>query len=171
MVFAGIAAALAAAVANAFAVVFQAAEARRAPATEVMRAALLVRLAHRRAWLLGSSLLVLAGVLQVLALGLAPITLVQPTLSTSLLVLLVIVRRRLPDRVGATEVAGALAIVVGLIVIVLAGPHHTAPAASSERLTPPLATVGGAALLAFAAGRVHTPASLSLAAGAALAYA
>jgi drug/metabolite transporter (DMT)-like permease len=171
MVFAGIAAALAAAVANAFAVVLQAAEARRAPADEAMRAALLVRLAHRRSWLLGTGLLVVAGALQVLALGLAPITLVQPTLSTSLLVLLVIARRRLPDRIGSPEVAGALAIVFGLIVVVLAGPHHTSQTVSSGRLIAPLATVGGAALLAFAAGRVHTGAALSLAAGAALAYA
>jgi hypothetical protein len=47
--------------------------------------------------------MVVAWPLQILALGLAPITVVQPTLATSLLVLLAVARIRLGERIGRAE--------------------------------------------------------------------
>jgi drug/metabolite transporter (DMT)-like permease len=167
---AGIAVALAAAMTNAWAIVLQASETRRTPAAEGMRVALLRGLARRSRWRLGAGLLALAGALQVLALALAPITLVQPALSTSLLVLLALTRARLGDRVGALELTGALAIGVGLALVVVAGPHHTSTAGAGGRSVAPLATVGVAALIAFAVGRARPHVAVWLTVGAALAY-
>src|SRR6516225_9204314 len=109
----GVALALAASVANAFAVVLQAAEARRAPDSDSARPALFVWLARRPRWLAGTSLMVLAWPLQILALAKAPITVVQPMLATSPLVLLVVARLKLRERVGRVEALAAVAIVTG----------------------------------------------------------
>jgi hypothetical protein len=68
MTVAGILVALAASVANAFAVVLQAAEDRRTPLSEGAHASLLVRLVHRPRWLAGTALMALAWPLQILGL-------------------------------------------------------------------------------------------------------
>ena len=167
----GVVAALAAAVANAFAVVLQAAEARRSPASEAARAALLVRLAHRRRWLAGIGLMVLAWPLQIVALALAPITVVQPALATTTLVLLAIAQLRLGERIGAREVLGALAIAAGITAVVLAAPRHIARDAPATRLLTALLVVGIAAVAAYALGRIHARTQLTLVVGAGLAYA
>ena len=167
----GVVAALAAAVANAFAVVLQAAEARRSPASEAARAALLVRLAHRPRWLAGIGLMVLAWPLQIVALALAPITVVQPALATTTLVLLVIAKLRLGERIGAREVLGALAIAAGITAVVLAAPRHIARDAPATRLLVPLLVVGIAAVAAYTLGRIQTRTQLTLVVGAGLAYA
>lgn len=60
MIVAGIAVALAAAVANAFAMVLQAAEDREAPLSKGGRISLLIALAHRRRWIAGTALMVIA---------------------------------------------------------------------------------------------------------------
>lgn len=170
----GIGAALAAALANAFAVVLQAVEARRSPDEEAMRASLLLDLARRRRWLAGTGLLLAAWALQVFALSLAPIAIVQPTLSTSSLVLLAIARVRLGERVGRHEALAAIILVGGLAAIVWATPRHSASThaqALSPSLLAPLAVVGGAALLAYLVGRWHQRVRLLLVLGAGLAYA
>ena len=137
-----------AAVANAFAIVLQASEARQTPAAHRARASLLVLLARRRRWLAGVALLVIAWPLQVLALTFAPITIVQPTLASTQLVLLAVARYRLRERIGALELLGALAIVAGVA-----------------------AVVGAAAVLAYALGRFRARGDLMLVLGAGLAYA
>jgi hypothetical protein len=71
MIAAGIAASLAAAVANAFALVLQAAEDRQAPLSKGGRISLLIGLAHRARWIAGTALMVVAWPLQVLANALA----------------------------------------------------------------------------------------------------
>lgn len=163
--------ALAAAVANAFAVVLQAAEARQSPAAEGGRLSLLVRLAHRPRWLAGTGLLVLAWPLQILALGLAPITVVQPTLSASQLVLLGIARVQLGERVGRLEILGALAIVVGVSAVVAAAPRHSIRDPAAGRVAVPLVVVGVAAIGAYLLFRLQPRARLSVVIGAGLAYA
>jgi drug/metabolite transporter (DMT)-like permease len=168
----GIIVALAAAVANAFALVLQAAEDRRSPLGEGGRMSLLLRLAHRPRWLAGTGLMVLAWPLQVLALALAPITVVQPMLSTTQLVLLCVARLRLREQVGRLEALGALAIVVGVGTVVWAAPrqslhHHVGPG----RLAGPLAVVGGLAVGAYLFGRLRPTIPLALVIGAGLSYA
>lgn len=163
--------ALAAAVANAFAVVFQAAEARESPVAEGGRLSLLVRLARRPRWLVGTGLLVVAWPLQILALGLAPITVVQPTLSASQLVLLGIARVQLGERVGRLETLGALAIVLGVSAVVAAAPRHSIRDPAAGRVAVPLVVVGVAAIGAYLLFRLQPRARLSVVIGAGLAYA
>jgi len=163
--------ALAAATANAFAVVLQAAEARRTPVSEAARGALLVRLAHRRRWLAGTGLLIVAWPLQILALALAPITAVQPTLATTTLVLLAIAKLRLRESIGPIEMLGALAIVAGVTAVVWAAPRHTTQDPAAARVAAPLIVVGLAAVLTYALARIRGRVQLTLVVGAGLAYA
>lgn len=166
----GIAAALAAAVANALAVVLQASEARRAPRHEAMRASLLGRLARRPRWLAGTGLMVVGGGLQVLALALAPIAVVQPMLSTGQLVLLAVARFKLGERVGRAEILGSLAIVAGLSAVVAVAPRHTIIHTLSLRVAEPLGVIGAVAVVCYLVGRLHAPTRLPIVVGAGLAY-
>lgn len=170
MTVAAVALALAAAVANAFAVVLQALEDRQAPTSDSGRLALLVGLAHRPRWLAGTALMVLAWPVQVLALSLATISVVQPLLVADQLVLLALARARLDERVGQAEALGALAIVFGAVTVVVVSPHHAAHRAGAPA-TVPLLAVGLAGLLMYALARLRAGAPLLLLVGAGLAYA
>ena len=163
--------ALAASVANAFAVVLQAGEDRQSPTSHAGRWSLFALLARRRRWVFGVGLLLLAWPLQILALGLAPITVVQPTLATTQLVLLAIARVRLREHVGPLEAVGALAIVAGVSLVVAAAPHHSVSDPAAGRVAVPLAIVGVAALGAFALTRFRARVGLAVVIGAGLAYA
>jgi drug/metabolite transporter (DMT)-like permease len=169
VIAAGIAAALAAAVANAMALVLQAAEARQMPAREAMHASLLRRLAHRPRWLAGTALMLGAGILQVVALALAPIAVVQPMLATSQLVLLSVARLKLGERVGRRELIGSLAIVLGLTAVVFAAPRHSIVHING-RIVLPLTVVGTVAVVLFLVGRTHHRMQLSIVIGAGFAY-
>ena len=100
----------------------QALEARRAPAAQALRASLLGSLVRRKLWLAGTGSSVLGWVLQAVALSLASVALVQPALGLGLIVLLVLGSRLLHERVGAREVAGAVAIAASVGVLAWAGP-------------------------------------------------
>jgi drug/metabolite transporter (DMT)-like permease len=167
----GIAVALAASIANAFAIVLQAAEARQSPLSEGGRAALLFRLARRPRWLAGAGLMVVAWPLQILALALAPITVVQPVLATTQLVLLAMARIRLRERVGWLETLGAAAVFAGAAIVVWAAPRHTVLDPDASRVALPLVVVGVAALAAYLLGRLRSARGLALVVGAGLAYA
>jgi len=167
----GVLVALAAAVANAFAVVLQAAEDKQAPISEGGHASLFARLIHRPRWLAGTGLMCVAWPLQILALGLAPITVVQPTLSSSQLVLLAVARTKLGERVGRVEAAGAAAIVAGVALVVWAAPKHTSDNSSVLRVAEPLVVVGLGALIAYTLGRRNPRAPVLFVLGAGLAYA
>lgn len=171
MTGAGFAIALVASIANAYAIVFQAAEDRTSPTSQAGRFSLLRLLMRRRRWLMGTGLMVLAWPLQILALGLAPITVVQPTLATTQLVLLVIARAKLRERVGPPEALGALALVGGITAVIVAAPRHTVSDPAAARIALPLALVGAGALLAYALGRLRPQHALWLVIGAGLAYA
>jgi drug/metabolite transporter (DMT)-like permease len=171
VIAAGIAVALAASVANAFAVVFQAGEDRRSPVSQAGRFSLLRLLLRRRRWLIGTMLMIVAWPLQILALGLAPITVVQPTLAASPLVLLAVARVKLGERVGAFETFGALCIVCGVTAVIVASPHDTVLHPAAARVAVPLVLVGGAALVAYLIGRLQPRRLLAPVIGAGLAYA
>jgi drug/metabolite transporter (DMT)-like permease len=163
--------AFAAAVANAFAAVLQAGAAREIPPRGPVRFSLLGRLARRPRWVLGTVLLMLAWPLQVLALTLAPLTLVQPVLASFPVVVLVFAHWHLHERVGRSETLGALSITAGVIVIVLEAPRHTDVTQLGLRLALPLVAVGAAALVAFAGSRRPSSHGLELIIGAGLGYA
>jgi drug/metabolite transporter (DMT)-like permease len=167
---AGVAAAVAAALMNAYGVVLQAAEAHESSESRAMRGSLLLRLARRPRWLAGTGLMLLAGGCQLTALAFAPISVVQPMLATSQLALLAIARLKLRERVGPSEFLGVLAILAGVIVIVIVAPGHTARRVSAGALAPPLAVVGALALAAYGAGRWHPRGRGLIVVGAGLAY-
>lgn len=167
----GVLVAVAASVANAFAVVLQAGEDRRTPLNKGGRVSLLLQLAHRPRWLAGIGLMLLAWPLQILALALAPITVVQPLLSTTQLVLLAVARVKLRERVGKVEGIGALAIVSGVAVVVWAAPRVTVHDPHALRVVQPLLVVGIGALIAYGVGRAVPRLTMALVIGSGLAYA
>ncbi len=171
MIAAGVALAFAATLANAFALVLQASEARRVPVTGALHFSLFAQLVRRRRWVAGTALLVLAWPLQVLALTYAPITVVQPILSTFQLILLALARFQLGEHVGRRELFGALAIVTGVVAVLVSAPRHAVLHPDAARVAAPLAVVGVAALLALAAGQRRPSAAIALIIGAGLAYA
>ncbi|HWF55369.1 MAG TPA: hypothetical protein VG223_12100 [Solirubrobacteraceae bacterium] len=171
MVALGIALALLSAGTDAFAVVLQAGEARVAPARSGVHASLLWFLMRRRRWLAGTALMVLEWPLQVLALAFAPIAVVQPMLASSQLGLLWLARVRLGERIGRPQVLATAAIVAGLAAVVSEAPRHSSVDVPASHLIAPLAVVGGLALLAPLAGRLHARAGVAVLVGAGLAYA
>jgi drug/metabolite transporter (DMT)-like permease len=171
MIAVGVLIAFAAAVANAFALVFQAQEARGTSEQEAARFSLLWDLARRPRWLAGTGLLVIAWPLQIVSLSFAPLTVVQPVLATFQLILVVIARFYLRDRVGRTEWLGALAVTAGVTLVIVGAPHRTVAHPDAARVAVPLALIGVAALAAFAVARRRPTRGLVLALGAGLGYA
>jgi hypothetical protein len=111
----------------------QALDAREAPADESLRPALLLRLVRRPRRLAGTGLKLLGWPLQALALGLAPLAVVQPSLAFGLLALLAIGARTPGVRVGRRDVGATLAILAGVVVVAAvsgAASHDRAPASS-----------------------------------------
>jgi drug/metabolite transporter (DMT)-like permease len=146
----GIAAAVGASTLYSLGVAFQAMDAREAPGDQNLRLALAARLVRSRRWLLGTGLSIGGFPLQVLALYLAPLTVVQPALAVGLLVLLLVGERMLHERPGRYEYAAMTAIVLGVIGAGLLAPPHSVTH-SSQRLTISLvlAALAAAALLPY----------------------
>lgn len=167
----GISFALLAAVLYAASVVLQASEARTAPDGATMRLALFARLVHRPRWVAGTVLMAVGGVLQIVALAFVAIAVVQPILATSQLMLVLVARRTLRERVGVVEWLGALAIVAGLSAVLASTPGRVSGPLGLGAVAPPLAVVGSVALAAFLCGRTRTGAHLLFVIGAGLAYA
>jgi drug/metabolite transporter (DMT)-like permease len=115
----GIAVAFAAACCYEGAYVLQALEARRAGGGARLHASLLGRLIKRPRWVGGTALSGAGALLQVYALTLAPLTIVQPVLALGLVLLLVLSSIVLHERVGRRELAGVAAIVCGVVVVTL----------------------------------------------------
>ena len=90
----GVGAALTASALYAVAVGLQALEARQVPTEHSLQVSLLTRLVRRPLWLLGAATGFLGWVLQAVALSVAPLTLVEPILATSLAFVLLLERVR-----------------------------------------------------------------------------
>jgi drug/metabolite transporter (DMT)-like permease len=103
----------------------QAIEARRTPGEQALRFSLLATLAHRRRWLFAVALTLAGWPLQLWALSLAPITVVQPTLALGLLLLLVLGVRVLGEHVGRRELLATAGVIAGVVAIALAAPPTT----------------------------------------------
>ena len=105
--------------------VLQAFEARRVRADDQVRVSLLVRLAHRRLWIAAIAIGILGWPLQLLALSLAPLTLVQPIIALGVVLLLVLASRVLHERIGPRELAGCAGVVAGVAGIAWAAPERS----------------------------------------------
>jgi drug/metabolite transporter (DMT)-like permease len=116
---AGLACGIAAAACFELGYVIQAGDARAAG--EHAGGGLLLRLARRRAWLGGTALVVCGLALQLLALYLAPLSVVQPALVLGLGLLLVLAERRLGERPGLRGWLAVAAAAAGVLLLALGG--------------------------------------------------
>lgn len=152
----------------------QALEARRVQLFRTVQISLLARLARRRLWIGAIALAVAGWPLQLLALSLAPLTVVQPVLALGVVLLLVLAARILHERVGARELASCAAIVLGVAGIAWAAPARTTSHAGPLALGLVLGGLGAfvaAPYVAAAAGRSLAALWLVVAAGAGDAWA
>src|SRR5271166_3137009 len=130
----GIVAAVGASTLYSLGIALQAMDAREAPHEEHLRLALLGGLAKRGRWMLGTGLSILGWPLQVIALLLAPLVVVQPALAAGLLVLVFLGQRMLGEHAGRHEHIAMAAIVVGVIGAGLCAPPRST-SHTSEHLT------------------------------------
>jgi len=103
----------------------QALEARRVPVRENLQISLFARLARRPVWLGAIALAALGWPLQLLALSLAPLTLVQPVIALGIVLLLVLASWMLHERIGRAEIVCSAGVVLGVAGIAWAAPGHT----------------------------------------------
>jgi drug/metabolite transporter (DMT)-like permease len=127
----------------------QALDARALPADHALRPSLLQRLAKRRRWLVGTGLTLVGWLVQIVALMLAPLTLVQPMLAAGLLPLLLIGSRVLHEPIGRRELIGVGAIIGGVVVLALTAPSRTVGHATGAQLTISLTVIGALAVLPY----------------------
>lgn len=121
----------------------QASEAATTERKLALRLSLLVELARRRRWLLGAAIALAGWPLQVVALLLAPLTLVQPALAAGLVILVALGAHQRGARIGRSGLIGIVAIVAGI-----GGLAATAPARTTVH-APPARLVAVIALLAL----------------------
>ncbi|HEX6458033.1 MAG TPA: EamA family transporter [Thermoleophilaceae bacterium] len=167
----GLVAALLAAACYECGYVLQALEARETPREHALRASLLLRLAARGRWLAGTALTLVGAGLQVFALAHAPVTVVQPVLALGLVGLLVLAHYVLRERIGRPELAGAAAVIAGVVLVALAAPGRSDEVTSTVALVAFAAPIAVLAFMPFAL-RSRSPlwlAAVGAAAGDALA--
>jgi drug/metabolite transporter (DMT)-like permease len=153
-------------------IVLQAMDAKEAPHEAHLRLELARGLIRRGRWLLGTGLSMLGFPLQVGALLLAPLVLVQPALAAGLLVLMFFGQRMLGEHAGRYEYASVLAIAIGVVGVALTAPPRS-DTHTSQQLTITLVLVGlgGASLLPYLLRVIHrSPAAVTMI-GAGLAFA
>jgi len=137
----GIATAVGASTLYSLGIALQAMDAKQAPPEEHLRVALVWGLVKRARWMLGTGLSILGWPLQVVALLLAPLVVVQPALAAGLLVLLLFGERMLGEHGGRAEHLATLAIVIGVVGAGLFAPARSA-SQPGEELTITLVLVG-----------------------------
>src|SRR2546427_6340650 len=167
----GIAAAAGASTLYSLGIALQAMDAREAPRDEHLRLALARGLVRRARWLLGTGLSILGFPLQVVALMLAPLVVVQPALAAGLLVLMFLGQRMLGEHAGKYEYTSVLAIAIGVIGTALAAPPRSASHTSQQlTITLVLVGLGAASLLPYLLRAVrHSPPAVTMI-GAGLAF-
>ncbi len=120
-------------------IALQALEAREVPGEHSLRVSLIGRLVRNRRWL-GATALGLAGwPLEIVALLLAPLTVVQPCLASGLILLLWLGATRLGERPGRREWTAVGAIVLGVAGVAWAAPDRTTDHAGTAAIALALA--------------------------------
>jgi drug/metabolite transporter (DMT)-like permease len=167
----GIVAAVGASVLYNTSIALQALEAREVPGEHSLRLSLIGRLVRNRRWLGATALGLVGWPLEIVALLLAPLTVVQPCIASGLILLLWLGATRLGERPGRRE-----ALAVGLIVAGVAGVGLTAPERSTDHagaaaIAAALAIVAIPVLLPFALRRRADRIGLLIVVGAGCGYA
>lgn len=145
----GILAAVGASTLYSLGVALQAMDAKQAPADEHLRLALAWGLVKRSRWLIGTGLSMLGWPLQILALTLAPLVVVQPALAAGLLVLMLLGQRMLGEHAGKREYLAMGAIILGVLGAALTAPSRTTTHSDNLILTLVLVGLGVASMLPY----------------------
>lgn len=140
----GIGAAVGASTLYSVGIALQAVDAKQAPHEEHLRLALVQGLVRRIRWLSGTALSIVGWPLQVLALLLAPLVVVQPALAAGLLVLMLLAERMLGERAGRYEYVAVAGVIAGVVGAALCAPARSTNL-TAEHLTLTL-VLGGLAL-------------------------
>jgi hypothetical protein len=106
-------------------IALQALEAREVPGEHTLRPSLLGRLVRNRRWLGATGLGLLGWPLEIAALLLAPLTVVQPCLVSGLILLLWLGATKLGEAPGLREGVAVAAIVAGVAGVAWAAPERT----------------------------------------------
>jgi hypothetical protein len=106
-------------------IALQALEAREVPGEHSLRPSLLGKLVGNRRWLGATALGLVGWPLEIVALLLAPLTVVQPCIASGLILLLWLGATRLGEKPGRREVGAVAAIVAGVTGVALAAPERT----------------------------------------------
>jgi drug/metabolite transporter (DMT)-like permease len=133
----------------------QALDARAISVEHEFRLSFFGRLVRRPRWIAANLVGAVGWALQVVALLLAPLTLVQPALGVGLAGLVVGAARWMGERVGRREMLAVAAILVGLTGAVSAAPDRSADHAGARLLAPVLVALAGMALVPYAVSRVR----------------
>jgi hypothetical protein len=137
----GIVAAVGASVLYNTSIALQALEAREVPGEHSLRLSLIGRLVRNRRWLGATGLGLLGWPLEIAALLLAPLTVVQPCLASGLILLLWLGATRLGEAPGKREVIAVAAIVAGVGGVAWAAPERTTDHAGAVAIAVALAVV------------------------------
>ena len=135
----GIVAAVAASLLYNTSIALQALEARQVPSEHSLRPSLLGRLLRNSRWLGATALGFLGWPLEIAALLLAPLTVVQPCLASGLVLLLWLGVRKLGESPGRREALSVAAIVAGVTGIALAAPDRSTDHAGAASIALALA--------------------------------
>jgi hypothetical protein len=157
--FLGIVAAIAASTLYSLGVALQAMDAKRTPHTEHLHPALALSLLRRARWLAGTGLSLLGWPLQVVALLLAPLVVVQPTMAMGLLVLLFFGQRMLGEHAGRHEHIAMCAIVLGVVGTALCAPARSSTHTNDLTVTLVLVGLGLLTVAPYIVNRVRRPAA------------
>ncbi len=137
----GILAAVGASVLYNTSIALQALEARDVPHEHSLRVSLIGKLVRNRKWLGATALGLLGWPLEIVALLLAPLTVVQPCLVSGLIVLLWLGATKLGEAPGRREFAAVAAIVAGVAGVAWAAPERTTDHAGTVAIAIALALV------------------------------
>jgi hypothetical protein len=133
-------------------------DAKEAPHEEHLRLALVLGLLRRVRWMTGTVLSLFGWPLQVLALLLAPLAVVQPALAAGLLVLMFVAERMLGERAGRYEYLAVSAIVLGVVGAALCAPDRSTSYTTSHlTLTIVLAGLALASLIPYLLSTMRHP--------------
>src|SRR4030088_2736418 len=145
----GIVAAMGASTLYSLGIALQAMDAKQAPHEEHLRLALAWGLVRRARWLLGTGLSILGFPLQVLALMLAPLVVVQPALAAGLLVLMLLGERILGEPAGRYEYIAVSMLVVGVVGAARTAPTRSTMLSDELPITLVLLGLGAASLIPY----------------------
>ncbi len=159
MLAVGIVAAVGASVLYNTAIALQALEARGVPREHSLRPSLIGKLVRNRRWLGATGLGLVGWPLEIVALLLAPLTVVQPCLASGLILLLWLGATRLGEGPGPREWIAVGAIVLGVAGVALAAPERTTEHAETGAIALALLLVALPILAPYALrGRIrHSP--------------